>query len=60
MSGEPFSAGKLRWDVLRSTIYSHLGVEDARVLVGPRIGEDAAIIVEQVPPRWSGDALRTR
>jgi hydrogenase expression/formation protein HypE len=44
MSGEAFSAGKLRWDVLRSTIYTHLGVEDARVLVGPKIGEDAAII----------------
>lgn len=44
MSGEPFSAGKLRWDVLRSTIYTHLGVDDARVLVGPKIGEDAAII----------------
>jgi hydrogenase expression/formation protein HypE len=44
MSEESLKFGKLRWDVLRSIIYTHLGQEDARVLVGPRIGEDAAII----------------
>jgi len=29
---------------LRSMIYTHLGQADARVLVGPKIGEDAAVI----------------
>jgi len=44
MTGESLNAGKLRWDALRSMIYTHLGVDDARVLVGPKIGEDAAVI----------------
>lgn len=44
MSNESLAAGKLRWDVLRSIIYTHLGQADARVLVGPKIGEDAAVI----------------
>jgi len=44
MSSESLTAGKLRWDALRSIIYTHLGQADARVLVGPKIGEDAAVI----------------
>jgi len=38
------SIGKLPPSILESLVFSRLGVIDARVLVGPRIGEDAAII----------------
>ncbi len=31
-------------DVLRRIVFTHLGVEDADVIVGPRVGEDAAIV----------------
>ncbi|MGQ9513663.1 MAG: AIR synthase family protein [Thermoproteota archaeon] len=44
MAGESLVVGKLRPDILRSTIYMYLGKEDLRVLVGPKIGEDAAVI----------------
>jgi len=36
--------GKLPPSILESLVFSRLGVIDAEVLVGPRIGEDAAII----------------
>ncbi|GAB6943906.1 AIR synthase family protein [Vulcanisaeta sp. JCM 14467] len=35
---------KLSNDVLRRIVFTHLGVEDADVIVGPRVGEDAAIV----------------
>ncbi|MBO3802901.1 MAG: AIR synthase family protein [Candidatus Brockarchaeota archaeon] len=44
MPGEPLATGKLGPDLLRTTIYTRLGKEDGRVLVGPKIGEDAAVI----------------
>ncbi len=36
--------GKLPLSIIRDVVYKYLGVEDCRVLVGPSIGEDAAII----------------
>jgi len=36
--------GKLPPSILEKLVFSRLGVIDARVLVGPRVGEDAAII----------------
>ncbi len=36
--------GKLSPQTLERVIYTHLGAQDARVLVGPKIGEDAAVI----------------
>ena len=36
--------GKLPPSILESLVFSRLGVIDAEVLVGPRTGEDAAII----------------
>jgi len=36
--------GKLPPSILESLVFSRLGVIDAEVLVGPRIGEDAAIV----------------
>ncbi|MEM2960878.1 MAG: AIR synthase related protein, partial [Candidatus Bathyarchaeia archaeon] len=44
MAEEPLGFGKLRPDTPTSTIYTHLGKKDRRVLVGPKIGEDAAVI----------------
>ncbi|MEM4576724.1 MAG: AIR synthase family protein [Candidatus Nezhaarchaeales archaeon] len=36
--------GKIPPDILESLVFSRIGVADGKVLVGPRIGEDAAII----------------
>ncbi len=36
--------GKLRPELLRTLVFSRIGVRDPRVLVGPRYGEDAAVI----------------
>ncbi|MEM2906132.1 MAG: AIR synthase family protein [Candidatus Bathyarchaeia archaeon] len=36
--------GKLSPETLQRVIYTRLGVRDPRVLVGPKIGEDAAVI----------------
>ena len=36
--------GKLRNDVLREVIFSNLGVEDAKVVYGPRAGFDSAVL----------------
>lgn len=44
MTEESLAIGKLEPEILKSMIYTHLGKEDGRVLVGPKIGEDAAII----------------
>ncbi|MEM2194436.1 MAG: AIR synthase family protein [Candidatus Methanomethylicia archaeon] len=38
------SIGKPPLNIIRDVVYKYLGVEDYRVLVGPSIGEDAAII----------------
>ncbi|WP_054842185.1 AIR synthase family protein [Vulcanisaeta distributa] len=35
---------KLSNDVLRRIIFANLGIEDSDVIIGPRVGEDAAII----------------
>lgn len=40
----PFQHGKLPPDALRSAIYPYLGNKDPRIIAGPGIGEDAAII----------------
>ena len=39
----PLPVGKLRADALRS-IFEKLSPRDPRVIVGPRVGEDAAVI----------------
>ena len=36
--------GKLRNDVLRDVVFSNLGVEDVRIVYGPREGFDAAVL----------------
>jgi len=38
------SVGKLDPSVLKQLIFSRLGIQDARVLLGPNIGEDATVI----------------
>jgi len=38
------SFGKIPPDILRKLVFTHLGSVDSRVLLGPRIGEDAAVI----------------
>lgn len=37
-------SGKLRNDVLREVIFPNLGVEDAKVIYGPRAGFDSAVL----------------
>jgi hydrogenase maturation factor len=37
-------SGKLRNDVLREVIFSNLGIEDAKVIYGPREGFDSAVL----------------
>ncbi|MEM1538167.1 MAG: AIR synthase family protein [Candidatus Nezhaarchaeales archaeon] len=37
-------SGKLHPDVLEKLVFTRLGVKDPRVLVGPKLGEDAAVI----------------
>lgn len=49
LSGVPFlkqARGKLDPNTLTKIIHNQLGTPDERVLVGPRIGEDAAVIQE--------------
>ena len=35
---------KLSNEALRRIVFTHLGVEDADVIIGPRVGEDAAVV----------------
>ncbi len=44
MTRESFSVGKLDADMLKQLVFSCLGAVDSRVLLGPRIGEDASVI----------------
>ena len=39
-----FSTGKIPSEVLRRVVFNHLGVASDRVLCGPAVGEDAAVI----------------
>ena len=39
-----FSLGKLNPNLLEELVFSRLGKPDSRVIVGPKIGEDAAVI----------------
>lgn len=39
-----FSTGKIPSEVLRRVVFSHLGASSDRVLCGPAVGEDAAVI----------------
>jgi len=39
-----FSTGKIPSEVLRRIVFNHLGVASDRVLCGPAVGEDAAVI----------------
>ncbi|MBS7610411.1 AIR synthase family protein [Candidatus Bathyarchaeota archaeon] len=43
-SEPPFLHGKLPPDALSWAVYPYLGAKDARIIAGPSIGEDAAII----------------
>lgn len=44
MVSDSLETGKLQPAILKRIVLSHLGVDDSRVLLGPRIGEDASII----------------
>jgi len=44
MSPRSFKTGKVSSDVLRRLVYNRLGVPTDRVLSGPGVGEDAAVI----------------
>jgi len=44
MTSNALSIGKIDPDVLKRMIFSRLGVPDSRVILGPSIGEDAAVI----------------
>jgi len=44
MVPQSFSLGKLNPDLLKELVFSCLGKSDSRVIVGPKIGEDAAVI----------------
>ncbi|MGD8505975.1 MAG: AIR synthase family protein [Candidatus Bathyarchaeota archaeon] len=44
MTGRSLSVGKLEPDVLKHLVFSCLGAANSRVILGPRIGEDASII----------------
>ena len=44
MTRQTLSVGKLEPDMLRQLVFSCLGAIDSRVILGPRIGEDAAVI----------------
>jgi len=35
---------KLSNDLLRRVVFANLGVKDADIIIGPRVGEDAAIV----------------
>jgi len=44
MTQQPLSVGKLEPSILEQLVFSCLGSSDHRVIVGPKIGEDAAVI----------------
>jgi hydrogenase expression/formation protein HypE len=44
MKASPLMVGKLHPDLLKKLVFSSLGAPDHRVIVGPKIGEDAAVI----------------
>ena len=44
MNASPLMVGKLHPDLLKKLVFSSLGTPDHRVIVGPKIGEDAAVI----------------
>ena len=44
MIKDSLSVGKVNPNMLKEIVFSHLGSSDSRVIVGPRIGEDAAVI----------------
>ncbi|MCK4703320.1 hydrogenase, partial [Candidatus Bathyarchaeota archaeon] len=44
MSPRSFKTGKIPSDVLRRLVFNRLGVPTDRVLSGPGVGEDAAVI----------------
>lgn len=43
-AGHRIPTGKLPQDILRRVVFGRLGVPSVRVLQGPRVGEDAAVI----------------
>lgn len=44
MTPKTLISGKLRPDLLEKLVFKRLGVQNPRVLVGPKLGEDAAVI----------------
>ena len=44
MTRQSLSVGKLEPDVLKQLVFSCLGAANSRVILGPRIGEDASVI----------------
>ncbi|MDH5450098.1 MAG: AIR synthase family protein [Candidatus Bathyarchaeota archaeon] len=44
MTQQPLSVGKLEPNILEQLVFGCLGAVNSRVIVGPKIGEDAAII----------------
>jgi hydrogenase maturation factor len=44
MTKESLSVGKLEPDMLKQLVFSCLGAANSRVILGPRIGEDASVI----------------
>jgi hydrogenase maturation factor len=44
MTRQSLSIGKLEPDVLKQLVFSCLGAANSRVILGPRIGEDASVI----------------
>ncbi len=44
MAKYPLSVGKLDPAFLKTVVFSRLGVQDSRVILGPDVGEDASII----------------
>ncbi len=44
MTKYPLSVGKLDPAFLKTVVFSRLGVQDSRVILGPDVGEDASII----------------
>jgi hydrogenase expression/formation protein HypE len=43
-SAMKLNSGKLPPSILKEVVYKHLGAYSSRVLLGPSIGEDAAVI----------------
>lgn len=48
--GKTLPLGKLNFDILEDLLQKYPGVSDQRVIVGPKVGEDAAII--DLPDRY--------